>query len=138
MWLAGGQPKQLIMRCKMNNSLQHGDIFLARLEDRDLTCGDHLILILSSRSSINSNPNISFVPITSKSKPGFFNYLVESNFENGLDLTSYILTNQVRTISKKNLLKKIGFLSIKQIDEVLILINRNFGIEIIIQNSKGD
>ena len=117
----------------MNNQLQHGDIFMAKLEDKNLTVGEHPVLVLTSKNSLADNNLITIVPLSSKYKKGYYNFFLENNAYNGLDLPSYAICNQVRTISKRDLLQKIGFIQPAIIDEILIMINKNFGIEITIQ-----
>src|SRR5690606_37262778 len=75
--------------------------------------------VIISGNTMNNNLNLVVVcPLTSKIHNYKGNPIVNSSVQNGLKKDSEILLFQVRSIAKKRMLKKIGTLEPKIIDEI--------------------
>lgn len=84
------------------------------------------LIIQSDAGNINSHyPNTIVLTISTKSRIVPFHIYIKSTEENGLKKESYIKCEQILTISKERLVKKIGIVEIgqlKQVQEALQLV----------------
>lgn len=115
-----------------NNKLaiRRSDIFMAKLtgdSDSNLLVGEHPVLILSCQKSNVSSTLINIIPLTSSIKGYPSNVVIGT--ESGLEHKSTILTNQIRTIPKKDLLFKMGYINTQQMDLVMETLQNQFGIK---------
>ena len=84
------------------------------------------VIIQTDAANLNPNyPNTIVVAISTKGKKVPFHISVEPSSLNGLNKKSYIKAEQILTISKDRLIKRIGKLEekyIKQIDNAIKLV----------------
>ncbi len=105
--------------------VKKGDIFLANLEpvQGSEQGGIRPVLIIQNNLSNKYSPVTIIAAITSKIyEKEFPTNVFLSKKDSNLDKDSTILLNQIRTIDKKRLIKKIGFLDsylLKKMDRAL-------------------
>ncbi|MBZ9622891.1 type II toxin-antitoxin system PemK/MazF family toxin [Clostridium sp. FP2] len=114
--------------------VRRSDIFEVQLKgEGNLLHGKHPVLVLSCQVSNKFSDLINVVPLTSTTnKDNPSNVLIGT--ECGLKWESAILTNQVQTISKSNILFKIGFVNLQKMQEVERVLMNQLGIK----NNWGD
>lgn len=116
-------------------NIKRGEIYLVNL---DPVIGSEQgktrpVLVIQNNIGNEFSPTIIIAAITSNifKKNYLFNIFISSN-DSGLNKNSTILLNQIRTIDRKRIIKKLGEIdnnTIKKIDKALI---KSLGIEIII------
>ncbi len=84
-------------------------------------------VIISNDVANQYSPIVIVAAITGRSKPKFDEVLIEPP-EGGLTKPSVILPNQIRSIDKRRLVKKIGDLSDKIMEELDIALQITLGI----------
>lgn len=85
--------------------------------------GERPVLIISG-NLLNENTDIVIAcPLTTKLKRYHGNLILKPSKENGLDKTSEVLTWQVRSISKKRLIKKLGSIADQDLQKVHSTLN---------------
>ncbi|MBU3216670.1 type II toxin-antitoxin system PemK/MazF family toxin [Clostridium estertheticum] len=114
----------------MNNDkliVRRSDIFMVELVESNnaLLKGNHPVLILTNKKSLQNSDLINIVPITSSINTNPSS--IQIGVECGLSHNSMVLCNQVQVISKSKLGKKIGFIGAMKMDEILSCINAQFG-----------
>ncbi len=116
----------------MENEIKRGDIFLANLEPviGSEQGGLRPVLIVQEDILNKYSPTTIIAPITSKiyTKEYPTNVQFFSGFS-GLKKESTILLNQIRSIDKKRLYKKIGFLQAEFIRKVNLAIKLSLGLD---------
>lgn len=100
--------------------IKRGEIYLAKL---DCTIGSEQsgirpVLVIQNDIGNKYSPTIIVLAITSKTKNNIPTHVkIESSFE-GLKKDSIVLVEQVRTIDKSRLIKKIGKLDSIKMNEI--------------------
>ena len=112
--------------------IQRGEIFLANLEPikRSEQGGIRPVLIIQNDISNKHSPVTIIGAITSKlfDKEYPTNIFISKD-ESGLDKDSTIMLNQIRTIDKSRLIKKIGLLDNFTINKVDLAIKISLGLD---------
>lgn len=101
--------------------VNQADIFLAKLDPvtGSEQAGTRPVLVISG-NTLNENMPISIVcPLSSKIKNFSTCAVLKANTKNGLTTDSEVITFQVRTISKKRLVKHIGSVGQEKLDEII-------------------
>lgn len=93
--------------------MNRGDIFyadLGNITNTNIQTGIRPVLIVSNNECNKYSPTIIIAPLTSKIKRVDLPIHIKltKDEENGLELNSIVLLEQIRTIDKKQLLTKIG------------------------------
>ena len=111
-------------------SIKQGDIFLVNL---DPTIGTEMSktrpgVIVSNNYANNASRRVSVVPITSSNivKVYPFEVLLIANKTNGLNNDSKVACDQVRSIDKRRLIKKLGNVNIKEIEKIKVALRFHF------------
>jgi len=123
------------MPCSIGNGMmevRRGDIFLVNLEPV-LGAEQGRIrpgLVIQSNLLNKNSPTTIIVPITSKiyTKEYPTNLRIEPSGESGLKLNSTIIFNQIRTIDKSRIIKKIGDLPFELMQKVDSAITISLGL----------
>lgn len=100
--------------------MQQRDIYLADLNPSEggEQAGTRPVVVISG-STMNQYFDVVIVcPLTSKVKNYASCISIKKDEQNGLATDSEIITFQVRTVSKNRLLKKVGEISEKQLNDV--------------------
>lgn len=111
----------------MKENIKRGQIYLAELGNRkgSIQAGTRPVVIVSNDLNNRFSPTVNVLPITSKVKTNIPVH-VEIGLQEGLEQSSTILTEQVLTINKTQLLNFIGLCNsykIREIDEAILLQN---------------
>lgn len=113
-------------------NIKRGDIFLANLEPikgREQG-GIRPVLIIQNDISNKYSPVTIIAAITSKVyEKEFPTNVFVSKKDSGLDKDSTILLNQIRTIDKTRLIKRVGSLDLQLMNKVDLAIRISLGIE---------
>lgn len=88
--------------------------------------GKRPVVIVSGETQNEYYPVIIICPLTSKIKHFETGVVIHKNKENGLAVDSEVLTFHIRTISKQQLIKKIGSVSDGDMNLIILRINDNF------------
>lgn len=80
-------------------------------------------LIISGNTMNDNFPLVIVCPLTSKIKNFLGNVVINPSSDNGLTQKSEILIFQIKSISKKRLVKKRGTLPLTIVEEIKILLN---------------
>ncbi len=113
--------------------VRRSDIFEVQLKGGgNLLHGKHPVLVLSCQVSNKFSDLIIVIPLTSTTGNNPSNILIGT--ECGLKHESTILTNQIQTISKNDILFKIGFVNIQKMQEIEKVLMEQLGIK----NNWGD
>ena len=108
--------------------VRRSDIFMAELKgEGTLLQGKHPVLVLSCQVNNKFSDLINILPITSKLGNNPSNVLLGT--ETGLLHESSIRTNQILTISKSDILFKIGFINLQKMEEVAKVLMEQLGIK---------
>ena len=108
--------------------VRRSDIFMAELKgEGSLLQGKHPVLVLSSQVNNKFSELINIVPLTSTTSNNPSNILIGT--ECGLKHESTILANQILTISKSDILFKIGFINLQKMEEVSKVLMNQLGIK---------
>lgn len=104
----------------MNNYPRRGEIYWANL---DPTIGSEIaktrpVLIVSNDINNQYAATVSILPITSTTNRVYPYEVVVSPRESGLKNDSKIKANQIRTIDKRRIGKKLGSLSLAKMEEI--------------------
>ena len=76
-------------------------------------------VVIISGNAMNNNLGISIIcPLTSKVKNYAGCLILENDDLNGLEQDSEVITFQVRTVSHGRLIRKIGSITTKQVDQI--------------------
>ena len=90
--------------------MQKGEIYLAKLpRNGHLQSGTRPVIIIQNTKINKRAPTVIVCGITSKNKTNPAHMYIGKS--GGLDYQSYVLCEQIFTINKKDLIKKIGLLS---------------------------
>jgi mRNA interferase MazF len=108
---------------------QRGSVYLVNF---DPTIGSEIkktrpAVIISNNIANRYSPIVTVAAVTSRAKPKFDEVFIEPP-EGGLTKSSVILPNQVRSIDKARLVKKLGQLSDKTLRELDIAIKITLGL----------
>lgn len=104
----------------LDGNIKRGDIFLVNMNN-NVGCvqkGKRPALIVSNDLGNKFGPTVIIAPITSSSKRNLPTHLNVSPNQTGLNGESTILFEQIITLDKKQLCKKIGILSSSLVKEV--------------------
>jgi mRNA interferase MazF len=84
--------------------------------------GRRPVLIVSG-DRINSLPSdlISILPVTTRDRRLAFHYRLEAG-TGGLPATSFVLCEQIRTISKKRLLRHMGIAPSEELEQIMRIV----------------
>lgn len=103
----------------IKRQIKRGEVYLANLEDRmgSIQSGVRPIVVISNPQNNKFSPTINVLPVTSRAK---INIPVHVNIgvKEGLERQSVILTEQVLTINKYQLIKYIGRCSNDKMQEI--------------------
>lgn len=104
----------------MKNTLQRGDIWLTQLDpvEGSEQSGTRLVLIIQDDVLNTHSPITIGFCMTSHVKKLYATYVEVSAEQSGLKKPSIVMTNQVRTLSKSRLLKKLGQIDSKTMRKV--------------------
>lgn len=100
--------------------IKRGEIYLANLDCSvgSEQSGIRPVLVIQNDIGNKYSPTIIVLAITSKSKKNIPTHVkIDSNIE-GIKKDSIILVEQVRTIDKSRLIKRIGKLDINKMNEI--------------------
>ena len=100
--------------------IKRGEIYLANLDCSvgSEQAGIRPVLVIQNDIGNKYSPTIIVLAITSKSKKNIPTHVkIDSNIE-GIKRDSIVLVEQVRTIDKSRLIKKIGKLDINKMNEI--------------------
>jgi len=105
--------------------MKQGEIYWANLNpSRGREQGGRRPVVIISGNAMNDNFDVSIIcPISSVIKNYAGCLIVRKNKINNLSADSEILTFQVRTITKERLIKKIGQISIQELQKIIQLLN---------------
>jgi mRNA interferase MazF len=80
-------------------------------------------VLIVSGDRINSLPSelISILPVTTRDRRLAFHYRLEAG-KSGLPATSFVLCDQIRTISKMRLLRHIGIAPSKELEQIMRIV----------------
>ena len=116
----------------MVNKIKRGEIFLVNLEPIKGSEQGMIrpCLIIQNDTSNEYSPTTIIAPITSKlySKEFPTNVQISRN-DSGLDRDSTVLLNQIRTIDKSRIIKKLGLLLSSIMEEVDLAIKVSLGLK---------
>ena len=102
--------------------IKRGEIYLANLNDSNLIGseqnGIRPVLVIQNDVGNKYSPTIIALAITSKKKKEIPTHVLLDGKKYGLSKDSIILAEQVKTIDKKRLIKKIGMLDEAKMIEV--------------------
>lgn len=98
------------------------EIWFARLdlkEDSSIQGGDRPVLIISNNGNNDASSTVTILPMTSKKKkPDMAAHTwLDKDMLDGLDRSSMVLAEQITTIDKKQLIKKIGYCDDKEVHQ---------------------
>lgn len=104
-------------------SINHGDVFFVDLPmmEGSVQCGRRPCILMSNQLALNTSPIVTVIPLTSKEKKPQRSH-VKVGIESGLKMESTVLGEQIITIPKSFLLKKIGKVpqyKMREINEVI-------------------
>ena len=110
--------------------IKRGDIFYANLNPAvgSEQSGVRPILIVQNDIGNKYSPTVIAVAITSKEKTMLPTHIPIKKDESCLPQDSIILTEQIRTIDKSRLIKKVGQLNVKIMEKVKEALKVNFNI----------
>ena len=100
--------------------IKRGEIYLANLDCSvgSEQSGIRPVLVIQNDIGNKYSPTIIVLAITSKSKKNIPTHVkIDSNFE-GIKKDSIVLVEQVRTIDKSRLIKRIGKLDLNKMNEI--------------------
>ena len=100
--------------------IKRGEIYLANLDCSvgSEQSGIRPVLVIQNDIGNKYSPTIIVLAITSKSKKNIPTHVkIDSNFE-GIKKDSIVLVEQVRTIDKSRLIKRIGKLDFNKMNEI--------------------
>lgn len=100
--------------------IKRGEIYLANLDCSvgSEQSGIRPVLVIQNDIGNKYSPTIIVLAITSKSKKNIPTHVkIDSNFE-GIKKDSIVLVEQVRTIDKSRLIKRIGKLDFDKMNEI--------------------
>jgi mRNA interferase MazF len=107
--------------------LSRGDIVLAKLPEigEHIQKGEKRILIISNGRCIRNSPVITYVCLTSKEKNNLPTHVeLEPNKYNGLNVKSTILCEQIMSLDKTRIIKKLGTIdneTLKKVEKSLLI-----------------
>lgn len=106
--------------------MKKGDLYLADLNPRrgKEQSGLRPVVIISGNAMNDHYDLVITCPLSSKIKLFIGGVVLEPSNENGLSVTSEILTFQVRSIAKDRLIKKIGTISMNEMETLVINLNK--------------
>jgi len=91
-----------------------GDIFFAELSaDENIQGGTRPVVIVQNNIGNSHSPTVEILPMSSQISKAMYmptHVIVPADYENGLVKDSVVLAEQVTTINKKRLKRKIGSL----------------------------
>lgn len=101
--------------------IKRGDIFYADLgtPKGSEQGGVRPVVIIQNDTGNKFSPTIIAAAITSKSKPRLPTHVVVHPSETGLSITSTVLLEQVRTLDKRFLTRKVGHVDMKKCDNAI-------------------
>lgn len=111
---------------------KRGEIYLVCL---DPTIGSEInktrpALIISNNINNELANSVTVVPITSFKREKLYPFeVLISNSGSGLDLKSLIKCNQIRTVDKNRIIKKLGTVSSQKIAEINTALKIHLGID---------
>lgn len=110
--------------------IKRGDIFYAYLgpvigSEQD---GIRPVVILQNNKGNKYSPTVIVAPITTKVKTSVPTHVFINSFESDLPKDSIILVEQLRTIDKSRIIKKVGHLSESIMNKVKTALKINFNI----------
>ncbi|MGQ9845259.1 MAG: type II toxin-antitoxin system PemK/MazF family toxin [Caldisericia bacterium] len=111
--------------------IKRGDVFLVDLTSSSGSeqSGLRPVLIIQNDIGNQYSPTVIIAAITSKVVEELYPIVIKVNEkEGGLDKESYVLLNQIRTIDKKRLIKKIGKLKKDTMDKIDIALKISLGL----------
>ncbi|MBZ9635528.1 type II toxin-antitoxin system PemK/MazF family toxin [Clostridium sp. FP1] len=109
--------------------VRRADIFMAELEGKgDLLKGKHPILVISCQDNNKFSNLINIIPLTSTINTDSHNNVI-IGMECGLLHESKLLSNQIQTINKNDILFKIGFINLEKMQEVQKVLLQQLGIK---------
>ncbi len=100
--------------------IKRGDIYLANLDPviGSEQSGIRPVLIIQNDIGNKYSPTVIVLAITSKVKKDIPTHVKLNSYIEGLEKESIILVEQVRTLDKNRLIKKLGKLNIEKMLEV--------------------
>lgn len=111
--------------------IRRGEIYLVDLSfsTGSEQSGLRPVLVIQNDIGNKYSPTVIVAAITSKEIEESYPIVIKVNEkEGGLDKTSYILLNQIRTIDKKRLRKKLGKLKKETMEKVDIALKISLGL----------
>lgn len=110
--------------------IKRGDIFYADLKEGmgSEQTGTRPVLIIQNDVGNKFSNTVIVLPITSKGKSNIPTHVNIQGKKCGLEKNSVILAEQVRTLDKKRLKKKVGVIDNKMLEEVRKAIEISLGI----------
>ena len=115
----------------MAREILRGDIFFADLSPvtGSEQGGIRPVLIIQNDIGNQYSPTVIIAAITSKVVEESYPIVIKVNEkEGGLDKESYVLLNQIRTIDKKRLIKKIGKLRRETMNKIDVALKISLGL----------
>jgi mRNA interferase MazF len=105
--------------------MKQGDIYLANLDPSTGSeqNGTRPIVIISGNTMINNLDVVIACPLSSIIKNLLGCIILKPNATNNLSKESEVITFQIRTVSKKRLLKRIGEISEKELLSIKLGLN---------------
>ncbi len=110
--------------------VKRGDIFLANLSPviGSEQSGIRPVVIVQNDLGNKYSPTVIALAITSKEKISLPTHIPISKYISGLPKNSIILAEQIRTLDKSRLIKKLGTLDYKIMEKVKSALKINFSI----------
>ncbi|HOK18070.1 MAG TPA: type II toxin-antitoxin system PemK/MazF family toxin [Caldisericia bacterium] len=113
------------------NCIRRGEIYLVDLSSSSGSeqSGLRPVLIIQNDIGNQHSPTVIIAAITSKVVEESYPIVIKVNEkEGGLDKESYVLLNQIRTIDKKRLIKKIGKLKRETMNKIDVALKISLGL----------
>jgi len=113
------------------DSIKRGEIYLVDLSSSTGSeqSGLRPVLVIQNDIGNKYSPTVIVAAITSKEIEASYPIVIKvDEKEGGLDKPSYILLNQIRTIDKKRLRKKLGKLKKETMEKVDIALKISLGL----------
>ncbi len=112
--------------------VKRGDIFYANLSpvvgsEQD---GIRPVLIIQNDVGNKYSPTVIAIAITSKQKPILPTHILIKSSESGLEKDSVVLVEQIRTLDKSRLIRKVGHLSNRTMELIKESIKTNLKLRI--------
>lgn len=110
--------------------VKRGDIFLANLSPviGSEQSGIRPVVIVQNDLGNKYSPTVIALAITSKEKINLPTHIPISKYISGLPKNSVILAEQIRTLDKSRLIKRLGTLDYKLMEKVKSALKINFSI----------